>query len=339
MLVLGRARELLMKPSLQVVGREEPESLPVLATEVDVREVVRFLKHHPEGITPVQAMDGFRKRIFDARKVSAYEFWKIILRNGDRLKLSPLGLELAQRLSPEAEIYRTVLNSTPAYHGGLKWIQEQDLELVTHLDIGEYWREAHPHVLQGDNEEQLEAHAASFFHICHAAEVGTLTVGRKGQPTRLHIYPHELTSYLNGNAPAFKPSATMIVSHKSTLDSPRVFVSHHQAPLLVKHITNALELADLQAEVIDRASTIADTLTVLKRCEAGVIVITEDVFDDALLLQLGAAMVQFERRLLLVTKKGARVPINVGRAERCEIEDELSWDSGIELIRALKRFK
>ena len=85
-----------MKPSLQIVGRDKSETLPVLATATDVREVIRFLKHHPEGITTVQAMDAFRKRIFDARKVSAYEFWKILLKDGERLKLAPLGWELAQ---------------------------------------------------------------------------------------------------------------------------------------------------------------------------------------------------------------------------------------------------
>ena len=67
-------KDLPMKPTLQIVTRDEAESLPVLATGTDVREVIRFLKHHPEGITAVQATDAFRKRIFDARKVSAYEF-------------------------------------------------------------------------------------------------------------------------------------------------------------------------------------------------------------------------------------------------------------------------
>jgi hypothetical protein len=326
-----------MKHTLQIVGRDEAESLPVLATAADVREVIRFLKHHPEGITTVQAADAFRKRIFDARKVSAYEFWKIIARSGDRLKLTPLGWELAQCLNPEAKVYRTVLRNNSPYHGGLEWIQAQELELVTHLDIGEFWREHHSHVLQGDSEEQLEAYAASFFHICHEAEVGTLTVGRKGQPTRLHINPEELDSYLTGIEPAQTEEET--VAHKSLLSSPRVFVSHANAPALVKHITNGLELADLQYETIDRGEwAIEKTLEVVKRCEAGVIVINGRV-SDLLLIQLGAALVQFERRLLLVVKNGVMLPPGFNHIQRCEVEDELTWDSGLELMKALKRLK
>ena len=311
----------------------------MLATATDVREAIRFLKHHPEGITTVQAMDAFRKRIFDARKISAYEFWKILLRTGDRLKLTPLGWELAQCLNPEAEIYRTVLNNTAAYHGGLEWIHEQDLELVTHLEIGEFWREHHPHALQGDSEEQLEAHAASFFRICHEAEVGTLTVGRKGQPTRLHIYPNELDAYLNRTVATSSSDKT--VMRKATSRAPRVFISHTATPALVKHITNGLELADLQFESVDRAEqwSIEKMLAVLKRCEAGVILITEDAVNDLLLIQIGAAVAQFERRLLLVVKKGLSLPLEISGAQRCDIEDELTWDKGLELMRALKRLK
>lgn len=326
-----------MKPTLQIVTRDEAKSLPVLATATDVREVIRFLKHHPEGITAVQATDAFRKRVFDARKVSAYEYWKIILRNGDRLKLTPLGWELAKCMTPEARVYRTVLRNNKPYHEGLKWIQEQELELVTHVDIGEFWREHHTQVLQNDNEEQLEAYAASFFHICHEAEVGTLTVGRKGQPTRLHIHPEELDSYLTGNEIV---AETKAVEHKTTSGATRVFISHATAPALLKHIMNGLELADLQFETLDRTESAIDkTLALLKRCEAGVIVITEASVTDLLLIQLGAALVHFGNRLLLVIKKGLMLPSDFSSVTRCEVEDEITWNSGLELMRAIKRLK
>lgn len=332
-----------MKPSLQIVARDEPESLPVLASEADIREVIRFLKHYPEGVTPMQAMDGLRKRIFDARKVSAYEFWKIVLRNGDRLKLSPLGWELAKCLTPEAEIYRTVLRNTTAYHDGLKWIHEQDLELVTHVDIGEFWREHHSCALQSESQEQLEAHAASFFHVCHAAEVGTLTVGRKGQPTRLNIYLRELELYLNGNGRVQSDTSASSTTFKTVTTSPglsRVFVSHDQTPALVNQITNAFELADLQCETLDRSRDKIETiLAALKRCEAGVIVITQESIDDLLLIQIGAALVHFERRLLFLVAKGLSLPVNINGVSRCEINGELTWETGLQLVRSLKQFR
>ena len=85
--------------------------------------------------------------------------------------------------------------------------------------------------------------------------------------------------------------------------------------------------------------SIDQTLAVLKRCEAGVIVITGDAIDNQLLIQIGAAMVQFERRLLLVVRKGLNLPLEIGGVQRCEVEDEITWDTGLELMRALKRLK
>lgn len=334
-----------MKHSLLIVGRDEFSSLPVLATITDVREAIRILKRHPEGITMVQAMDAFRKRIFDARKVSAYEFWKIILRTGDRLKLTALGWELAQCLTPETQLYRTVLSNIAPYHDGLQWIYEQELALVTHLDIGNFWRENHRDVLQSDDEKQLEAYAATFFQICHAAEVGMLTLGRKGQPTRLHVYPSELDSYLNGNErtqiQAHTTCAPKIVARTTSPRSPRVFVSHHEQPELLQHIINALELADLQYEMLNRAEPgIDNTLAALERCDAAVLVITDDrIVDNLLLMQIGAALVHYKKRLLLVVQKGVSLPANVGDASICEITNEFTWGAGLELMRALKQFK
>ena len=329
-----------MKHSLQIVGRDEPVSLPVMATTTDVREAIRFLKHHPEGITAVQAMDAFRKRIFDARKVSAYEFWRIITRSGDRLKLTSLGWELAQFLTPEAQVYRTVLRSIAPYHSGLQWINEEDLQLVTHLDIGDFWRKNHAHVLQHDSEKQLEAYAATFFQICHAAEVGTLTLGRKGQPTRLHIYPNELEAYLNGTegTPIQINSSVQKTFVRKASRSARVLVSHYQTSSVLKHVTNALELADLQYETIDRAERAMDkTLAAMKRCDVAVIVIADGTPDELLLVQIGAALVHYDKKLLLLVKQGVSLPAGIEITSIIEIASEFTWSAGLELVRSLKR--
>ena len=347
-----------MKPSLQIVGRDAVMSLPVLATAADVREVIRFLKRHPEGITAIQAMDAFRKRIFDARKVSAYEFWGIVVRSADRLKLSPLGWDLANRLRPEVEIYRTVLDNTEPYHAGLEWIHQRNLELVTHLDIGNFWRAHHAHVLEGDSEEQLEAYAASFFHICHAAEVGTLTIGRKGQPTRLHIYPQELKSYLNKAEPAANDLAQQlsiaptksqerVPEPRTPARLPRVLISHHQKSDLIRHVTDALELADFQYETLDRAGDVGfdQSLAVLKQCEAGIVVIAKEdcnengSLNDLILIQIGAALMQFEHRVLLVVNNSEILPESLKAIPCCKIEGEITWDVVVKLVKSLKQFK
>src|SRR5687768_13593702 len=63
---------------LSQASDDAPLALPILATAGDIREVVQFLKKKPRGVTIVEAMDADKKRVFEPRKVTAYEFWGII---------------------------------------------------------------------------------------------------------------------------------------------------------------------------------------------------------------------------------------------------------------------
>src|SRR5688572_24131927 len=85
-------------------------ALPILATANDARELVRFLKKRPNGVTIVEAMNAEPRRIFDARKIAAYEFWGIIGRENERLVLTPLGEALAEALGPECRMHRDILH-------------------------------------------------------------------------------------------------------------------------------------------------------------------------------------------------------------------------------------
>ena len=116
------------------VGDVLDSSLPILATGNDIREVVRFLKNKPTGVTFIEAMNAEPRRVFDARKIAAYEFWGIVERSGERLRLSDLGQELAETIKPECEIHRRILRSIPTYLGALNTFYEQRLKIVTRLD-------------------------------------------------------------------------------------------------------------------------------------------------------------------------------------------------------------
>ncbi len=133
-----------MQHAFQVIEGTPWATLPILATANDVREVVQLLKKRPEGITIVEAADAVRKRLFDARKVAAYETWGIISQSGDRMKLSELGREFAKKLEPEAQMYRVMLDNTPPYRAVLEWIHQQHIDVVTFANIVEYWEEHFP---------------------------------------------------------------------------------------------------------------------------------------------------------------------------------------------------
>lgn len=169
--------------------------LPSLVTASDVREVVRYLRQHAEGVPLMEANEAFRKRILDARKRIAYESWGIVAQTPDnRIVLGELGREFAARLAVEMQIYRQILQRTKPYVSALEWIHQSGLNLVTWPEVDRFWSNNYP--------EQIdltirEGQAVTFFDLCHAAEIGQITVGRKGHPARLRIYRHELSTYLS----------------------------------------------------------------------------------------------------------------------------------------------
>ncbi len=353
-----------MQHAFQVIEGSPPSTLPILATASDVREVVQLLKKRPEGLTIVEASDAVRKRLFDPRKVAAYETWGIISKNCDRIKLSQLGSEFADKLDPEAQIYRVMLDNTPPYRRVLEWIHEQDLDLVTYADIVEYWEQHFPEALQ-QGEKTPECQVVSFLHLCHAGEIGVATVGRKGQPSRLRVDHDELAAYIKGTP---RQVSEQVPGETSRLNARRpaaigafpkplmrVFISTCNASTVVGSIQDALQLADIASEVVERDTDCAELLSertfrAMRRCHAGIVILDhsdchqdaagKDVLNQGALIEIGAALVHFARRLVLLRDKQVPLPFNTEGLCHYELEkDELTWETGLRLIKAVKLFK
>ncbi len=352
-----------MQYALRMVEGEQESGLPILVTANDVREVVQLLKKRPEGITVVEASDAAKRRLFDPRKIAAYELWGIVSKSGDRIRLSALGREFASRLAPEAELYRVLLDNTPPYRALLEWIHRRRLELVTDADIIGYWREHFPEAVRG-GERTARGHVLSLLQLCHAAEIGAATVGRKGQPSRLRVDHAELAAHLQspsrpaperhdeeGERPFAQQTTRLRTAPSQRL---RVFISAPEGSAVIGRIRDALQMADIVSEVIERDSDADEliperTRQVMRRCEAGVIVVTradyepgrdgEPVLKQSTLLEIGAASVHYARSLVLLSDSEVRLPFNLEGFRHYELDgDELTWETGLQLVRAIKQF-
>ncbi|HEX8493814.1 MAG TPA: hypothetical protein VF658_13300 [Pyrinomonadaceae bacterium] len=354
---------------------QEAAALPMLATASDVREVVRLLKKRASGVTIIEGMDAI-KRIFDPRKVAAYEYWGLVTRTNDRLRLSALGWEFARKLELEARLYRTMLDRTLAYRSALEWVFGQNLEIVTDADIAAYWLEHPAEVFLTGNRKMIEAAVACFFHLCQEAELGMATVGKRGQPTRLRVEREDLAAYIAANSsllPDDAPSQTalevnasqqsaptiheQLSPHKATesLEKMRVLVSRRKDASLIKQIQMMLEVAGVESETSQRVSGGAEFMPdelfeLMRRCDAAVIVVTtedcriddagEVVLDEGLMMEIAAANVHYNRRVILLWDESVALPPRLRDLRRCEFAgDQLTWDSGMQLLKALKKFE
>lgn len=356
---------------IEIEDEAQTISLLVMATASDVREAVRYMKRKPEGLTSIEAMDPVRKKVFDPRRVAAYELWGIVSRTSDRLKLTPLGWDLARSLAPEAHIFRVMIKNTPPYHAALDWFFQTGLHRVTSADVLAYWQEQHSTFLDQRDEKTLEAGVITFFQLCHAADLGMATRGRKGQPTRLHIHLDELSAYLEDKPAAVKvppqdaernsldarvERRPRLVMSAATQTPFRLLISHNRRPNVAGHLQEMMELMGIESEVIQRRAAdmiplAEDMLQALRRCAAAIIIISdEDCYVDhennlsinrTGIVEIGAAYLHFDRRVQLLWDKKIPVPANLKRLPFCEIEgDELtSWGLGFQLIKSVKDFE
>lgn len=135
----------------------------------------------------------------------------------------------------------------------------------------------------------------------------------------------------------------------------RVFISHGKNTEIVDQVQTMLGLADIESEVAVKEETTAipvpeKVFAAMRRCQAGIITVTVDesrkdgsgayAINENVLIEIGAAFVLYDRRVVLVWDKRIPVPSNLQGLYRCEFEgDELSWSAGMKLMKAIQQFK
>ena len=341
-------------------SRPSAAALPILATANDARELVRFLKRRPNGVTIVEAMNAEPRRIFDARKIAAYEFWGLIGRENERLVLTPLGEELADALGPECRLHRDVLHRVPEYETAIRNIYDEGLDIATHPDVLRYWSDMNviPRPMNG-NSHDLEAAVVCFFSLCHAAELGTSTVGKRGQPARLRIDTTQVASFLAGEQ---EPSASIHISGGrepvrhirpvSGRSIRQVLVSTSGSRKSVEHLNSLLALAGFENRTVDFADTEngllpSNDLEEMQKCQAGIFVFSpadcikkkDGSFSlrHEWITKVSVAAALFDWRVLLFWNGELPPPEELTASGlRIASREDLDWEASLGLVNQIK---
>lgn len=334
-------------------------SLPILATANDAREVVRFLKKRQNGVTVVEAMNSEPKRIFDARKVAAYAFWGIIYHENERLTLTPLGRELADALEPECRMHRDILHRVPAYRIALKCIFDEGLDIATHLDVLRHWSEL-PYItgVERGNAQDLEAAVVCFFSICHAAELGTSTVGKRGQPARLRVEMDELEAFLSEDyeaaaVPAIRKREPIArIRPQPGMSIRKVLVSISGSRSEIGHLISLLGLAGFKSCAVDHADLDngllpSSELSEMQQCQAGIFVISPKdcvkqkdgthTLRHEWITKISVAAALFDWRVLLFWNGKLPPPEELTDSGlKIVSSEDLDWEASVELVSQVK---
>lgn len=149
-----------------------------------------------------------------------------------------------------------------------------------------------------------------------------------------------------------QPSAQS--SRQAPPEQFQVFISHGKNMDIVDQVQTMLEMADIKGEVAEAEETTAipvpeKVFNAMRRCKAGIIVISAEesskdgrgnyTINDNVLIEIGAAFVLYDRKVVLVWDKRLPIPSNLQGLYRCEYEgNELSWSAGMKLMKAIKEF-
>ena len=183
--------KLLTLPDKQV----QRARLPISTSAADVRDFVQYLRRKSAGVVAAEELDRARRRLFDERRLQTYRSLGITEENDGLLTLTALGRELARRLEPEIEGFRELLHRSPPYLAAVEWMHERNLEVVTSTDLLAFWSTSYD-LDERHDPEAMRGAVTSFFSLCEAAELGTLTLGKRGHTTRLRVDHEELSSFV-----------------------------------------------------------------------------------------------------------------------------------------------
>ncbi len=333
---------------------------PILATATDLREAVKFLKHRPNGVSVVELMNAEPRRVFDARKIAAYEFWGVFERFQDRLRLTDLGLELAKSTETECDISRRIIRSIPAYLNAVAWMYQQKLSLATYRDVSEFWRKSPAGIeLSEFNQDNIEAVIVSFFSLCHAAEIGTATVGKRGQPARLNVNLKQINLFLNTPVEVRNFGRPLPETDRDCFAAPklepasvdRVFISGGNSTSAVDNLSAALELADF-ANNIDNSEPLPHGLLPLaqiesmKQCQAAIFILDEkdrvkqkgrSVLRCERIADISVGQALFGERVVILWQSGESPPECIQQSGiHSFVSENLDWEMIMKLVKHLK---
>ena len=170
-------------------------ALPIRTTVKDIETVCGYLFTKPTGATLAEAKAVVESKALDGRKLSALKFWGLIEDDGNKMRPTEAGRQLARdKFARRAEVLRGVIAKVPPYAAMVEKAVHRGEFTTTATEVAAHWHE-HFKGEVADNDKILNDQAVCFFQLAEGSDLGQLTIGRKGQPTRLE--------FDEGNAGAF----------------------------------------------------------------------------------------------------------------------------------------
>src|SRR6266852_5060017 len=177
-----------------------------------------------------------------------------------------------------------------------------------------------------------------------------------GVPEQDSVAPESKTPEEEKLRPSALPASPAATSHFDTKLN-RVFISHGKQKAIVGQIKELLSFGNFEPVVsVERESTAIPVpekvFEDMRSCGAGVIHVGAEgkyldkdgnehsKINDNVLIEIGAAMALYGKKVILLVEKGVPLPSNLQGLYRCDFEgDRLDYDATMKLLKTFSQFR
>lgn len=351
-------------------------ALPIRTTVDDVAAVCGYLATKPTGATLAEAKAVIDATHLDGRKLSAFKFWGLIEDASGKFKLTELGRKAAKDKGVRrSEVLREVISKTPPYAATIERVRHREEYILTATEVAAQWHEHFPTEVS-DSDKILNDQAVCFFQLAEGADLGAITVGRKGQLTRFSFNEDAVASFVSDPVAGDREQEVEVrplISEKEeeaqvtvgVLSPPtqvsrkgnRVFITHGKNKKILDQVKEIVAFGKFEPVVAQEHETVSKpvpdkVLDDMRTCQAAVIHVGSEgvLLDDKgkphtringnVLIEIGAAMALYGRNFILLVEEGVELPSNLQGLYECRYKgDNLDGAATMKLLKAFNEFK
>jgi predicted nucleotide-binding protein len=347
-------------------------ALPIRTTVGDIESVCSYLATKPTGATLSEARTVLDGKVLDGRKLSAMKFWGLIDDDGGRMRLTESGREVAKNKGARrAEVLNETIAGIRAYAAIVERAVHRGQFVVTATEVAVHWYQ-HFRGDVSENDKILNDQAVCFFQLAQGADLGVLTIGRKGQPTRFEFDEGNVRGFVdNGQTIKMEETEQQNATKEVELTAPanitvpekpqprgnRVFITHGKNKKILDQVKEIVAYGKFEPVVAQEHETAAKpvpekVMDDMRSCQAAVIHVgSEGALRDKdgkeypqlngnVLIEIGAAMALYGKQFILLVEEGVKLPSNLQGLYECRYQgNELSGEATMKLLKAFNTFQ
>ena len=351
-------------------------SLPIRTTIDDINAVCGYLVTKPTGATLAEAKAVVDKKHLDVRKLTALRFWRLIEDGADnKVKVTDLGRRCVRDSgSTRSEALREVIRHITPYMAAVERAVHRREEAIVTTALATHWYE-HFKSDVSDHDKILNDQAICFFHIAQGADLGILTIGRRGMPTRFDFDADTTRTFMDGSTVDTQHD---VIAEESTengdltgdanvdfghdkVGNPvaggnRVFITHGNNRKILDQVKELVAYGKYEPVVAMEHETAAKpvpqkVMDDMRTCRAAVIHVSAEgiLYDEDrnrilqinenVLIEIGAAMALYGTKFVLLVEEGLNLPSNLQGLYECRYDgNELNMTATMKLLKAFSEF-